>query len=71
MSTQFPQRSTDEWISQAEAARLRGVTRQAISRLVRRGRIRSMPVAGRLLVSRADAIAFEPQSPGRRKRKSR
>jgi len=58
----------DEWISQAEAARIRGVTRQAISRLASRGRIRSITVAGRLLVSRADTTKFEPQTAGRPKR---
>lgn len=69
MSTHFSRDLVEEWISQAEAARLRRVTRQAISRLVRRGRIRAVSVAGRLLVSRADALAFEPQTAGRPKKK--
>lgn len=54
-----------DWISQAEAARLRGVTRQAIAKLVRNGRLRTMEVGGRVLVSRADVLAFEPHPAGR------
>ena len=69
MSTDFTRVAAEDWISQAEAARIRGVSRQAISRLVGRGRIRTMSVAGRLLVNRADAIAFEPQAAGRPKKK--
>jgi predicted DNA-binding protein (UPF0251 family) len=65
MSTDLSRLAPDEWISQAEAARLRGVSRQAMSRLVARGRVRTMPVAGRLLVNRADLIAFEPHAAGR------
>lgn len=56
-----------EWISQAEAARLRGVTRQAIAKLVGNGRLRSLDVGGRALVSRADVLAFEPNPAGRPK----
>lgn len=56
-----------EWISQAEAARLRGVTRQAIAKLVRAGRLRTLAIGGRLLVCRADVLAFEPRPAGRPK----
>ena len=39
MSTNFPEEPLlpSDWISQAEAARLRGVSRQAIAKLVRNG----------------------------------
>ena len=56
-----------EWISQAEASRLRGVTRQAIAKLVSNGRLRSLEVGGRALVSRVDVLAFEPNPAGRPK----
>lgn len=56
-----------EWISQAEAARLRGVTRQAISKLVKKGRLRTINFAGRLLVNRFDVENFEPLEAGRPK----
>ena len=54
-----------DWISQAEAARLRGVTRQAIARLVQRGRLRTFVVGGRSLVNRHDVSAFKPRPAGR------
>lgn len=52
-------------ISQAEAARLRGVTRAAIQDLVRRGRIRSVEVGGRALVYRREIVNYEQGEPGR------
>jgi excisionase family DNA binding protein len=52
-------------ISQAEAARIRGVTRAAIQDLVRRGRIRSVNVGGRALVSRSEIEKYKQGEPGR------
>lgn len=52
-------------MSQADAARLRGVSRQAIARLVERGRVRTLTVGGRTFVNRADVQAFEPKPAGR------
>lgn len=54
-------------ISQAEAARLRGVTRAAIQDLVRRGRIRSVNVGGRALVYRSEIVNYQQGEPGRPK----
>lgn len=54
-------------ISQAEAARLRNVTRAAIQDLVRRGRIRSMTIGGRALVYRSEIENYEQGNPGRPK----
>jgi hypothetical protein len=51
-------------ISQAEAARIRGVTRAAIRDLIRRGRIRSFNLAGRELVYRGEVESFEKDKPG-------
>lgn len=56
-----------EWVSQAEAARLRNVSRQAIAKLVSNGRLRTLEVGGRSFVSRLDVLAFEPNPPGRPK----
>jgi excisionase family DNA binding protein len=52
-------------ISQAEAARLRGVSRAAIADLIKRGKLRSVSVAGRALVYRSDIINYEQGEPGR------
>jgi hypothetical protein len=50
-----------ELISQAEAARIRGVSQQAIANLIRRGRLMSTLVAGRTLVLRPEVEAFVPK----------
>ncbi|MGA3027197.1 MAG: helix-turn-helix domain-containing protein [Bryobacteraceae bacterium] len=55
----------DEWISQAEAARLRGVSRQAIALLVKKGRLSVLKIGGRLLVRRKDVEEFSPEPAGR------
>ncbi len=54
-----------EWISQAEAARLRGVSRQAIAKLVKSGRLRGVKIGGHVLVNRADVQQFVPKRAGR------
>ena len=54
----------DEWISKPEAARLRGVSRQAIWDLVHRGRITSTRFAGRIYVDRAEVMNFKRRPRG-------
>lgn len=58
-------RDPNEWISQAEAARLRGVSRQAIALLVKKGRLPVLKIGGRLLVRRKEVEAFTPEPAGR------
>ena len=67
LSTNFNSQSIapSDWISQAEAAQLRGVSRQAISKLVRKGRLKSIVIGGHTLVSRADVLSFQPRAAGR------
>lgn len=60
-----------EWISQAEAARLRKVSRQAIAKLIAADRLRTTDFGGRRFVSRQDVLAFEPLSPGRKRLRNR
>lgn len=69
MSTNLPDGNfeSSEWISQAEAARLRGVSRQAIAKLVRKGRLKTFVVGGYVLVNRNEVLSFEPQQAGRPK----
>lgn len=69
MSTHFQPISINpsEWVTQAEAARLRNVSRQAVAKLVGNGRLRTLHVGGRSFVSRVDVLAFEPNPPGRPK----
>ena len=56
-----------EWISQAEASRIRGVSRQAIAKLVANGRLRSLELGGRTFVCRSDVVEFVPLPGGRPK----
>ncbi len=51
-------------ISPAEAARLRGVTREAISGLIERGSLRSVEVGGGRSVYKSGVLAFGKKSPG-------
>jgi excisionase family DNA binding protein len=55
----------DDIISQSEAARLRGVSREAIRNLIDRGRLRGVTVGGRLCVYRSEVLSFEPDKGGR------
>jgi excisionase family DNA binding protein len=52
------------WISQSEAARLRGVTRAAISALVKRNRLKTLKIGGKNLLNRADIENYQPQPRG-------
>lgn len=54
-----------EWITKAEAARIRGVSRQAIAKLVRKGKLLTLEIAGRSLLKRADVEAYQPEPGGR------
>jgi excisionase family DNA binding protein len=63
--------SLSDWISQAEAARIRGTTRQAVAKLVKNGRLRTIIVGGYVLVSRTDVMDFKPQPAGRPKTNAR
>lgn len=54
-----------EWVSQAEAARIRGVSRQAIARLIKKGRFQVLEVGGKTLIKRSAIETFTPEPPGR------
>jgi excisionase family DNA binding protein len=66
LSTNFSEENQGgDWISQAEAARIHGVSRQAISKMIRAGRIRALEIGGHILVSRAEILGFERRTAGR------
>jgi hypothetical protein len=48
----------ENYISQVEAAMIRGVSKQAIADLIRRSRLTAIKVAGRTLVLRSEVEAF-------------
>lgn len=55
----------DDLISQAAAAKLRGVTRAAIADLIKRNRIASVEVGGRRLVYRSEIENYKIGAAGR------
>lgn len=57
-------KNLQDWITQSEAARLRGVTPAAINALIARGRLTTMEVAGITLVSRTEILNFQKDKPG-------
>ena len=58
-------------MTQADAAELRGVSRAAITDLVKRGRLNTVEMFGKRLVFRSEVVAFEPVHKGWPKGKAR
>jgi excisionase family DNA binding protein len=58
-----------DWITQAEAARVRGVSPQGISDLIRRGRLQTLRIGGKTFVRRSEVEAFTPTTGGRPRKK--
>ena len=50
----------EDWITQSEAAELRALSVQVINNWVRRGRVRTTERYGKVLVSRSDVVAYNP-----------
>jgi hypothetical protein len=55
----------DDLITQAEAARLRGVTQVAIADLIKRGRLSPVEIAGRKHLRRSELLRFKQKPAGR------
>lgn len=64
------EKDIDDWISQVEAARMRGVSKQAIAKLIRRNRLSAREIGGRMLVRRSEVEAFVPMPIGRPRKKA-
>lgn len=54
-----------EWITQAEAARMKGVSRQAIHNLIKKGRLKTFAISSITFVSKEDIENFVRQKAGR------
>jgi len=52
---------TRDWLTIAETARLKGVTRQAVSQAIKEGRLPAERSNGTYHIRRADAEAWEPR----------
>jgi excisionase family DNA binding protein len=55
----------NEWVSQSEAARIRGVSPQAIGRLIQKGRFRTLLIGGKVLLNRREVQKYKPKKTGR------
>jgi excisionase family DNA binding protein len=60
----------DDWISQVEAARIRGVSKQSIAKLIARNRLSAREIGGRMLVRRSEVETFVPMPIGRPRKKA-
>ena len=69
MSTNNEKVTNNNWITQSEAARIRGVSRQAINSLVKKGRLKTMEVGSIIFVDKAEIENFHALNSGRPKRK--
>jgi excisionase family DNA binding protein len=56
--------NTSTWISQSEAARLRGVSREAIYYLVKKNRLKILKTGHKTLVNRLEVENYRPRLPG-------
>jgi excisionase family DNA binding protein len=52
-------------ITVTKAAELRGVSQQAITDLIRRGRLHTVEIAGKRLLRRSEVLAFKKEKGGR------
>ncbi len=55
----------EDLVTPAEAARMRGVTRSAITDLMKRGRLQTVEVGGRRFLYRTEVEGFAPEITGR------
>jgi excisionase family DNA binding protein len=59
------------WISQSEAARLRGVSREAIYNLVKKNRLKTLKIGDKTLVNRTEVENYRPRLPGPKPKKTK
>jgi excisionase family DNA binding protein len=70
-ATQQGDIDVSDLMTQAEAAKARGVSRAAITDLVKRGRLRTVELFGKKLVYRSEVEGFEAEHKGWPKGKRR
>ena len=60
----------DEWISLQQAIKIHGKSRQAMEKLVKKGRFRALIIGGYTLLFRKDVEGFKPAPAGRPEKKT-
>lgn len=58
------------WITQAEAARIRGVSRQAIHKLIKKDRLKTFKVGSVIFVDKSQVESYKILNPGRPKKRN-
>jgi excisionase family DNA binding protein len=59
----------DDLISQKEAAQVRGCSVQTIHSLIKRGKLKTFIIGGKVFVSRKEVKGYKPSKGGRPKKK--
>ena len=59
----------EDLMSQGEAAKIRGVTHQAIVNLVRNGKLNAVKIGGKVFLSRKEVEGYVPGKGGRPRKK--
>lgn len=60
---------SDKWMSLAEASRLRGVKKQTMSYLVKKGRFEAHRIGSNVFVLREEVESYKPDPGGRPRKK--
>jgi hypothetical protein len=68
MSTDKKNIYGDNWITQAEAARIRGVSRQAIGKLVKKARLKTLIIGKVIFVDKMEIENYQILTSGRPKK---
>jgi Helix-turn-helix domain len=55
----------NDLITQADAARLRGVSRASVNELVRKGRFRRVQIGGKTFLLKSEVLSYVPETGGR------
>jgi excisionase family DNA binding protein len=55
----------NDLITQAEAARLRNVSRSSVNELVKKGRFKTVEIGGQIFLLRSQVERYEPSAGGR------
>lgn len=55
----------DELVTVAQAAALRGITRQGIHHLITEGKLKTVEIAGKRFLNRSEVLQFRPDKGGR------
>jgi len=68
LSSNLSVENLDEFLTQAEAARIRGVSRQAINLLIKKGKVQGYSIGGVVFVEKSEILKYKAKKAGRPKK---